>query len=193
VDQRSDVFGLGAILCEILTGRPPFPGSSSQEVLSRAQACDHAEALALLDACGADAELVRLARECLAAAPADRPRDAAEAAEAVKAYQAGVAQRLQAAERDRAAAQARAEEAQRTAAAERRARWRTVGAAVAVLLLVVGAGAGGWWLRQRRQTVDAASASIMARSRLLLSQAREAPLADSLKLHDAREEARKAE
>lgn len=32
LDARSDVFGLGAILCEILTGRPPYRGASLYEV-----------------------------------------------------------------------------------------------------------------------------------------------------------------
>jgi serine/threonine-protein kinase len=33
IDERSDVYGLGAILFEILTGQPPFQGDDTQEVL----------------------------------------------------------------------------------------------------------------------------------------------------------------
>ena len=34
VDERSDVFALGAILCEILTGGPPYGHGSSAELRS---------------------------------------------------------------------------------------------------------------------------------------------------------------
>ena len=67
IDERADVFGLGAILCEILTGRPPYIGSIREEVRAQAARGDLADALGRLDASGVDVELIGLARSCLAA------------------------------------------------------------------------------------------------------------------------------
>ena len=36
IDERADVFGLGSILCEILTGRPAYTGPSSEAILRKA-------------------------------------------------------------------------------------------------------------------------------------------------------------
>ena len=58
LDERADVFGLGSILCEVLTGQPAFTGRTSGEIQRKAARGDTGRRLRRLDACGADAELV---------------------------------------------------------------------------------------------------------------------------------------
>jgi tetratricopeptide (TPR) repeat protein len=136
------VFGLGAILCEILTGQPPFTGRDVSEVLGRSAHGDLTDTFARLDGCGADAELVQLTKACLAVKADDRPRDGSAVAAQVAAYRAGVEERLRRAELERAAAEVRAVE-------ERRRRRAQLALAGAVLLLLTVGGAGGWYVRQQ--------------------------------------------
>ena len=125
VDERADVFALGSILCEVLTGRPAFVGRSAGEIHRKAALGDLAEAVAALEASGADAELIALAKDCLAREPEDRPRHAGAVAERITAYLAGVQEKLRAAEIARATEQARAEEeAKRRVLADELARGR---------------------------------------------------------------------
>ena len=86
MDERCDVFGLGAILCEILTGEPPYTGTCSEEIIEKARAGDVGQALKRLDECGADAQLTTLARLCLAPAWKDRSRNGQVVADIVTNY-----------------------------------------------------------------------------------------------------------
>ena len=86
LDERADVFALGSILCEVLTGRPAIVGEDRAEVERRSAAGDLDEARERLQNCGADAELATLAADCLATDPSDRPRDAQAVALQVTAY-----------------------------------------------------------------------------------------------------------
>src|SRR5262249_34755044 len=105
VDERADVFALGSSLCEILTGGPAFTGRGTLDILRSASRGETAGARERLDGCGADAELVALARDCLAPDRDDRPRDASAVAGRVTAHLAGVQERVKAAERQRAVAE----------------------------------------------------------------------------------------
>lgn len=97
LDERADVFGLGAILCEILTGDPPYVGRGGDEVFRKALRGDLADAFARLDGCGADGELIALAKSCLSPELLDRPRDARVVSERLTAHLAGVQERMRAA------------------------------------------------------------------------------------------------
>ncbi len=149
VDERADVFGLGAILCEILTGQPVYVGATGVELYSMAECADLADAFGRLEKCGADLELVALARWCLAAAPRDRPRDAGAMLAVLAGYLAGVQERLRAAEM----AQARAE----AHASEERKRWFLTVGLTASVLMIASLAAGGWsWVASDRAARTAA-------------------------------------
>src|SRR6516165_7480024 len=100
-DSRCDVFGLGAVLCEVLTGKPPYTGRDEDQIYRKALAANQSDAHARLNACGAEPELVALCLRCLAPEPDDRPRDAGEVAAAVAALRAAAEERARRAELDR--------------------------------------------------------------------------------------------
>jgi serine/threonine-protein kinase len=143
LDARCDVFGLGAILCEILTGTPPYSGAGEFQILCKAVQADLAEAFARLDVCGADPELIGLAKSSLSAQAAQRPRDAGVLAAQMGAYRESMATRLHQVELAQAEARARAEEGRK------RRRLRR-GLAAWVLLTVLVVGGGGLWFERQR-------------------------------------------
>jgi tetratricopeptide (TPR) repeat protein/tRNA A-37 threonylcarbamoyl transferase component Bud32 len=149
LDERADVFGLGAILCVLLTGKPPYVAPSKAELYRRAKHGELAEAHARLEGCGADAELVRLAKGCLAPDLAERPRHAGLVAEAITAYQALVQERLQQAEVQHARTEVQVAE-------ERKRRRVTLALLVSLLVLVSGGAAFALWYQHQQAAAEAA-------------------------------------
>lgn len=150
LDCRCDVFALGAILCVMLTGKPPYCGQTKTEQLRMASAGDIGPCIERLRASSYDREIIDLAIYCLSAKPEDRPKDGAYIANRIVAYLASVRQRLQQAELQRAAADARLEATiEATRIESQRRKWvrATATAIVACLLVAVASLA---WIRQQR-------------------------------------------
>lgn len=143
IDQRSDVFGLGAILCSILTGKPPFVAQDSESTRQLAARGKLEDAFTRLDACGGEPDLITLCKRCLAPEKSDRPADGGEVAAAVAGLRAGSEQRARKAEVDRATAEAKAREQRK-----RRRVQVALTAAIAVLVLA-GAAFGVYRVRER--------------------------------------------
>jgi superkiller protein 3 len=141
--------------------------------------------------------VIALAVECLAAEPADRPRDAGVVAARVSAYLAAVQERQRAAEVEHAGTQARAEAAAAKAAAQRHARRLLLGLAAAALLLVAVGGTAAWALHRHRAAVrdrqlqaDREVGAALQRARGLLEEGWQAH--DLARLEQANAEAQRA-
>jgi formylglycine-generating enzyme required for sulfatase activity/tRNA A-37 threonylcarbamoyl transferase component Bud32 len=157
VDARSDVFGLGAILAVILTGKPPFAASSVETTRLQAAQGNLEECFARLDASGAEPELVSLCKRCLSKKPADRPADAGEVARAVAALRAAADERARQAELDRVkaegdkvAAELRVEGERQKAEEQRKRRRVQLALAGFVVLVAIGGGIAATVVQQER-------------------------------------------
>ncbi len=174
IDERSDVFALGAVLGEVLSGKPPYTGNAA-DALEDAKVGHLDDAWARLDACGADHELIELAKSCLSRRRRDRPANAGEVAAAVSAYVTSTDQRARTAELAAAAARAGAVQ-------ERRARRLTVALAGSILAAVILLGSGLIWnmtMRMEEMVADSqATNDQLNEAMALLTEAKETPVSE---------------
>jgi eukaryotic-like serine/threonine-protein kinase len=85
IGERTDVFGLGALLYFILTGHPPFEGSTASEILTRARAGLFRDP-EQTERGGRAPALCRIVRKAMATAPEDRHASALELEEEVRGF-----------------------------------------------------------------------------------------------------------
>ncbi len=137
IDKRSDVFGLGAILCTIMTGKPPYIGETVWVLRRMAMDASLDEAYHRLAQCDAEPELAALTRKCLSPRREDRPADAGEVAKAVGDFIAGVEERLRKEELDRKAREVRDAEEQKRKLVVQKKLQVTVTMAIAIALVTI--------------------------------------------------------
>lgn len=162
VDKRSDVFGLGSILCEILTGKPTFVDKRVLDRIRKSAANDVKDAYRRLDRCGADDELIQLAKTCLNPDPGQRPSDAGRIAETISTYEQNIQNKLQEAEIRRAESEVKmAEEEKRFQVetekrkAERQRNRLLLSLAAALLVLTIGGSIVANWYATNRAMISA--------------------------------------
>ena len=81
VDSRADLYSLGVILYEMLTGRPPFDAATPYELWQKVVETDAVPIFSLNP--GADLQLVRIANRLMRKDPEERYQTAEEVLEAL--------------------------------------------------------------------------------------------------------------
>ena len=149
IGPRSDVFALGGILAEIITGKGIHDSSDVAEIHARTASGNFDQVHARLAASKADDAILRLARDCLSVDASNRPRDAGVVAQRLMRHRDSLESRARDAELLAIRQQTRADE-------ERRVRLRTLVLSSITLALVIGAVITWIWLDRQttRQTRD---------------------------------------
>jgi WD40 repeat protein/tetratricopeptide (TPR) repeat protein len=158
VNERSDVFGLGALLAVILTGKPPYVGDTFESVRVQAVRGKLEDCFARLDASGAEPEWLALCKKCLAFEPAERPADAGEVAQAVAGLRAAADERARRAELERVQAEGETRAALARAAQQRQRRRLLLAAGgIIALVLLAGLSVSLWQMRRAIEAETAAN------------------------------------
>jgi len=84
VDRRSDIYGLGATLYQLLTGRPPFDDAALAQLLAKVIHEEPASPRSLAPGLPVDLEIIRL--KCLSKEPAQRYPSARALADDLERY-----------------------------------------------------------------------------------------------------------
>jgi serine/threonine protein kinase len=126
IDARADVFALGSMLCELLTGKPAYTGTFD-EIRARSIIGDLKPAQDRLAACQVDPALRQLALDCLKADPANRPKNAHVVSQRLTDFRQATAAKLKEAEQDKLKAEISLAEQRK-----RRIVWAGLAAALAI-------------------------------------------------------------